>query len=210
MGSPQYPRSYMNNNVNMPPNRNYDSYHLINNDFNHQNQNPQWNNNYMYPHQNQQFYQQSNHFQYPPNNFYPPNNYPNQNFNCPPNRYGPCDPYMYQNPNYNQHQNRNFNPNFNINNKQFQKNKNKQNKQGPSNDNKKMKTDHIKEENNKADFFCEKCDREFKTVEKYKEHCDTHRVCGVNGCKFEAAEKLVKIHFNNFHASGIDKKIPNL
>ena len=39
-----------------------------------------------------------------------------------------------------------------------------------------MKTDHIKEENNKADFFCEKCDREFKTVEKYKEHCDTHRV----------------------------------
>ena len=72
-------------------------------------------------------------------------------------------------------------------------------------------------ENNQ--FNCEVCDRGFKTNEMYEIHCKTHTTvsfvynaiikkflkliffsnfkCGVNGCKFTAAEKLVKIHFNN-------------
>lgn len=78
-----------------------------------------------------------------------------------------------------------------------------------NNGNKKQKIDKRDlPENNK--FYCEACDRGFKTEEKYKEHCDTHQTCGINGCKFMAAAKLVEIHFRNFHATGLDKKVCGL
>jgi len=63
-------------------------------------------------------------------------------------------------------------------------------------------------ENNK--FYCEACDRGFKCDDKFKEHLATHRVCGVDGCKYEAAEKLVAIHHRNLHATGLHKKLGNL
>ncbi len=50
-------------------------------------------------------------------------------------------------------------------------------------------------ENNQ--FFCEACDRGFKTDEKLTEHLNTHCKCNVDGCKFEAAQKLVQIHYKN-------------
>jgi hypothetical protein len=50
-------------------------------------------------------------------------------------------------------------------------------------------------ENNK--YFCEVCDRGFKSDDKYQEHCATHVQCKVNGCKFFAAAKLVEIHYRN-------------
>ena len=48
-------------------------------------------------------------------------------------------------------------------------------------------------ENNK--FVCETCDRGFKTAEKHQEHIDGHQKCGVDGCGYVAAPKLVQLHY---------------
>jgi len=50
------------------------------------------------------------------------------------------------------------------------------------NENSQMNTNHSQIQNNKkqkvqdkVEYFCEICDREFKTDEKYQEHLSTHR-----------------------------------
>ncbi|XP_074657847.1 FMR1-interacting protein NUFIP1-like [Tubulanus polymorphus] len=58
-----------------------------------------------------------------------------------------------------------------------------------------------------ADYFCETCDRGFKQEDKYKEHCDQHVKCSIDGCMYTAAPKLVKLHHQWQHKTGFAKKI---
>lgn len=190
----QYPHNYINNNSPPPTNPNFYNQNMYNNNnFGHyQQQQGYWNgNNNMYPQQNPQFYQHHPYPQYG-NNFCPPN----QNHMQQSNHQG-----NYHNFNHNQ---RNFNKNKHH-------DKKHQNRSLGEPSNKKQKSDHDQNiQDEKVFKFCEICDRDFKTQEKYDEHCATHKTCSVEGCKFMAAEKLVKIHYQNFHASGVDKKIPVL
>lgn len=63
-------------------------------------------------------------------------------------------------------------------------------------------------ENNK--FYCETCDRGYKDEDKYKLHLDTHEQCPKEGCKYVAAAKLVQLHINMHHRTGLAKKIWSL
>ncbi|KAK7484863.1 hypothetical protein BaRGS_00023906 [Batillaria attramentaria] len=57
-------------------------------------------------------------------------------------------------------------------------------------------------ENNQ--FHCEVCDRGFKTADKYQEHCS------VKGCPYVAAPKLVQLHVQTQHKTGMARKIWSL
>ncbi|XP_076435394.1 FMR1-interacting protein NUFIP1-like [Babylonia areolata] len=63
-------------------------------------------------------------------------------------------------------------------------------------------------ENNK--FHCEVCDRGFKTEEKYEEHLSQHVKCTVEGCRYIASPKLVQLHYNTQHRTGVAKRIWSL
>lgn len=56
-------------------------------------------------------------------------------------------------------------------------------------------------------FYCDVCDRGFKTEEKLKEHTDGHEKCKEEGCSYIAAPKLVQLHVQNHHYTGLAKKI---
>lgn len=56
-------------------------------------------------------------------------------------------------------------------------------------------------------FFCDTCDRGFKTEEKYQEHVDGHMKCSYKDCPFIAAPKLVHLHIALQHRSGLAKKV---
>ncbi|CAF0840331.1 unnamed protein product [Brachionus calyciflorus] len=159
-------------------------------------------------------YQYWNYYQYqqPPQNFY--NQYQNNNNNNNNNN--------VHNQQYQKDHRNNGNRNFQNRNNNFQ-NQAKFNRNGPNeaqnNRHFNDRNTHKNKSKNKIDkrdlpennkFYCEVCDRGFKTDEKYQEHLSTHITCGVNGCKFTAADKLVEIHYRNFHATGLDKKVASL
>lgn len=56
-------------------------------------------------------------------------------------------------------------------------------------------------------FYCDVCDRGFKTEEKYQEHVSDHEKCSVEGCTYMAAPKLVQLHYRLQHSTGLAKKI---
>jgi hypothetical protein len=168
-------------------------------------------NNYQHHQQHQPRYYQHNQRQqwYPQNNQHYYQSYPNEP-PAFPQHMAPhaCMPPQHRYHQPNQYYNQNYKPN-----KNFNQNSNQASSDSfkfgqvklegiyviqikDQNKAKKQKIDKRDlPENNQ--FFCEACDRGFKTDEKLKEHVDTHRKCNINGCKFEAAEKLVQIHYKN-------------
>ncbi|XP_046558099.1 nuclear fragile X mental retardation-interacting protein 1-like [Haliotis rubra] len=77
------------------------------------------------------------------------------------------------------------------------------------NDKKKNKKKRIDKrelpENNQ--FFCDTCDRGFCSDEKYQEHVLQHEKCSDPACSYVAAPKLVKLHFQMQHQTGLAHKI---
>ncbi|XP_066267093.1 FMR1-interacting protein NUFIP1-like [Branchiostoma lanceolatum] len=59
-------------------------------------------------------------------------------------------------------------------------------------------------------FYCDSCDRGFKTDELLKKHCETHIQCFHEGCPYVAAEKLVKLHHKLTHLSRFSKALSKL
>ncbi|KAK0148389.1 Nuclear fragile X mental retardation-interacting protein 1 [Merluccius polli] len=51
-------------------------------------------------------------------------------------------------------------------------------------------------------FFCDTCDRGFKTQEHHSEHMSQHIKCSFPDCNFTAHEKIVSLHWRNSHAPG--------
>ncbi|XP_064615558.1 FMR1-interacting protein NUFIP1-like [Liolophura sinensis] len=56
-------------------------------------------------------------------------------------------------------------------------------------------------------FYCDICDKGFKTKEGYDIHIGAHQKCKVEGCPYTAAPKLVQLHYNLQHKTGLAKKI---
>ncbi|RUS91190.1 hypothetical protein EGW08_001103 [Elysia chlorotica] len=56
-------------------------------------------------------------------------------------------------------------------------------------------------------YFCDTCDRGFKTEEKYHEHVAGHMKCSYKDCPFIAAPKLVQLHISLQHRTGLAKKV---
>nr|XP_018914235.1 PREDICTED: nuclear fragile X mental retardation-interacting protein 1 [Bemisia tabaci] len=59
-------------------------------------------------------------------------------------------------------------------------------------------------------FYCEACNRSWKTAEALQEHISEHEVCGREGCTFTAHPKIVALHVQFHHFTGIYKKIANV
>ncbi|KAG7257314.1 hypothetical protein CRUP_027241 [Coryphaenoides rupestris] len=51
-------------------------------------------------------------------------------------------------------------------------------------------------------YFCDTCDRGFKTEDSHGEHMAQHVECSFPDCNFTAHEKIVNIHWRNSHAPG--------
>lgn len=56
-------------------------------------------------------------------------------------------------------------------------------------------------------YFCEVCDRGFKAEDLYTNHVNSHEKCSVEGCQFTAHPKLVRLHYECQHRTGLAKKI---
>lgn len=54
------------------------------------------------------------------------------------------------------------------------------------------------------------CDREFFSEQLLKDHNETHKVCGIDGCTFTAHPKLIEKHVSMQHRTGLYHKIKNL
>ena len=58
-----------------------------------------------------------------------------------------------------------------------------------------------------SSFYCESCDRSFPNDGKLQEHLSQHKVCGLEGCKFTAHEKVVQKHIKMHHETGLYRRI---
>lgn len=56
-------------------------------------------------------------------------------------------------------------------------------------------------------FWCEPCERKFRTSDFLQRHIDEHEKCYFDGCKFEAHTLLVKKHIEMQHDSGLFQRI---
>ncbi|XP_043485615.1 nuclear fragile X mental retardation-interacting protein 1-like isoform X5 [Polistes fuscatus] len=59
-------------------------------------------------------------------------------------------------------------------------------------------------------YYCEVCDREYKTDEKLAEHLTTHKVCGIDGCTYSANNLLVDKHIKMQHRTGLYERMKNV
>ncbi|XP_047987171.1 nuclear fragile X mental retardation-interacting protein 1 [Leguminivora glycinivorella] len=60
------------------------------------------------------------------------------------------------------------------------------------------------------EFWCETCDRGFRTQDILEKHKQQHQKCNIDGCQFIAHPKVITKHIQMQHASGLYKKIAKL
>ena len=59
-------------------------------------------------------------------------------------------------------------------------------------------------------FFCDRCDRSFRSQELLNVHISEHITCGIEGCSFVAHPKIVEMHVQMQHKTGLASMIMNL
>ncbi|XP_046675407.1 nuclear fragile X mental retardation-interacting protein 1 [Homalodisca vitripennis] len=64
-----------------------------------------------------------------------------------------------------------------------------------------------RKEKKEGDFYCETCDRSWKTQEMLEEHVSQHEVCGRDGCTFTGHPKVVQKHVELQHDTGLYQRI---
>ncbi|KAK0078836.1 hypothetical protein PV325_002044 [Microctonus aethiopoides] len=69
---------------------------------------------------------------------------------------------------------------------------------------------NVTSEDEETNYYCEMCDREFFSEQLLKDHNETHKVCGIDGCTFTAHPKLIEKHVSMQHRTGLYHKIKNL
>lgn len=60
---------------------------------------------------------------------------------------------------------------------------------------------------NASAFWCEKCERGFRTQDFLENHVEEHEKCFFEGCKYEAHTTLVQKHIETQHNTGLFQKI---
>lgn len=60
------------------------------------------------------------------------------------------------------------------------------------------------------EFWCEPCDRDFRSADLLQEHKSEHQKCGIDGCKFEGHELIVSKHIQMQHSTGLYERLKNL
>ncbi|XP_037052282.1 nuclear fragile X mental retardation-interacting protein 1 [Bradysia coprophila] len=60
------------------------------------------------------------------------------------------------------------------------------------------------------EFWCEPCDRDFRSLDLLHEHKSQHQKCGIDGCKFEGHEMIVSKHITMQHSTGLYERLKNL
>lgn len=50
-----------------------------------------------------------------------------------------------------------------------------------------------------VEYFCEPCEKTFKTTASYEAHLKSHEACKHPGCNFNASKKVVIAHFHSSH-----------
>jgi len=59
-------------------------------------------------------------------------------------------------------------------------------------------------------FFCDRCDRSFRSRELLDAHISEHIPCGIEGCPFMAHPKIVEVHYQMQHRTGMASMIMNV
>ncbi|CAK1549930.1 unnamed protein product [Leptosia nina] len=60
------------------------------------------------------------------------------------------------------------------------------------------------------EYWCETCDRGFRTQSILENHKKQHQKCNIDGCQFIAHPKVITRHIQMQHSTGLYKKIANL
>ncbi|XP_071645142.1 FMR1-interacting protein NUFIP1 [Temnothorax longispinosus] len=61
-----------------------------------------------------------------------------------------------------------------------------------------------------APRYCEVCDRDFPSAADLSEHRSTHKLCGIDGCRFSAHPSLVEKHISMQHRTGLYHRLKDL
>lgn len=62
----------------------------------------------------------------------------------------------------------------------------------------------------RSEFWCEPCDRDFRSEDQLQEHQSQHQKCGIDGCKFVGHELIVSKHIQMQHSTGLYERLKNL
>ncbi|RZC38386.1 NUFIP1 domain containing protein [Asbolus verrucosus] len=66
------------------------------------------------------------------------------------------------------------------------------------------------QESSEEILFCDVCEQDFYSQERYERHISEHRVCGLDGCQYTADEKMIENHIRMQHTTGLYEKIRNV